>query len=167
MADIWAELAKAHDDCFALILAKLARQVEQLQGFLEGECRDRLILLQCCKSWLIDFGSSTDLHHRSEARDLDAHCMSRLWILAKDALACFLCRTFFDGAVDERMEDLIERSYTVGPAFFAFSYLVELILDIGCKVVIDDIWEMRHEEVVDHNSDVGRQELALFHTYGF
>ena len=66
--------------------------------------------------------------------------MSRLWILAKDAFAGFLCRTFLDGCADERMEDLIERSYTIGPAFFAFSYLVELILDIGCKVVIDDIY---------------------------
>ena len=49
----------------------------------------------------------------------------------------------------------------MGPVFFAFSNLIELLFNLCREVVIHDAWEVLHKEVVHHGTYIGRNELAL------
>ena len=60
------------------------------------------------------------------------------------------------------MEGLVEISYLFVPLHFTFGYIVELAFHLGGKVIVHNIAEILHQEVVDHRAGVGRQQFALF-----
>ena len=56
---------------------------------------------------------------------------------------------------------LVELAYLVVPHLLALGNLVKLVLHLGREVVVENRWEILHEEVVDHHAHIGGQQLAL------
>ena len=66
------------------------------------------------------------------------------------------------GLFHQRMELLIELVHEYGPFLFAFRHFVELLFHAGCEVVIHNFREVLHEEIIYHNTHIGRKQLGLF-----
>ena len=64
---------------------------------------------------------------------------------------------FFNGG----LELLVELMHHLVPLRFAFGNLIEVLLHVSREVVVHDIGEVLHEEVVHDDADVGGQQLAL------
>ena len=56
---------------------------------------------------------------------------------------------------------LVEVFQHVGPLLFALSDGVELLLYVGGKVIVEHLREVLQEEVIDHQTDVGRLQFSL------
>ena len=66
--------------------------------------------------------------------------------------------------VDSLLKRLVELAHHVLPLLFSLSDLIELVLDLRREVVVHDLGEVLQEEVVDHNANVGGDELSFLRT---
>lgn len=48
-----------------------------------------------------------------------------------------------------------------------FGHFVEFLFDVCRKVIIHDVWEILHEEIIDNEANVRRDEFTLVATYVF
>ena len=62
---------------------------------------------------------------------------------------------------------LIEAFHHVRPFLTAFSNFIEILFYLSGEVIVHDGWEILHQEVVHHHTDIGRQELSLIRTGHF
>ena len=62
------------------------------------------------------------------------------------------------------METLIEVGDFLVPNDIALSHLIELVLDLGREVVVHDVGEILHQEVVYYHAHIGGDEFALLDT---
>ena len=62
------------------------------------------------------------------------------------------------------MEPLIEVANHGVPLALAFLNLVEFLLHVGGEVVVDDVFKILQQELVDQDADIGGDEFALFCT---
>ena len=60
-----------------------------------------------------------------------------------------------------RFEARVEVAHHIGPWLLAFSNLVKLLFYAGREVVVHDVGEVFNQEVVHHDTNVGRQQFAL------
>ena len=159
--DVRTEAAVADDHRTALKLAHGAGQLEQLEGLVERQRLHALVGGQLGELRLLLVLGSTNLYHRTEAADLHKHGLARLGVLAQQALAGLMLAALVHGLLDGGLELLVEVLHHLLPLFVALGNLVELLLHAGGEVVVHDVLEVLHQEVVHHDTDVGRQQLAL------
>ena len=62
----------------------------------------------------------------------------------------------------QRMEIFVEHFHHVGPFLFSFGHLIKLLFHTGRKVIIHNLREILHQEVIDHTTYVGRYQFRLF-----
>ena len=67
----------------------------------------------------------------------------------------------FHHALHFRFETLVEVLHPFGPLGLSLGDIIKLLLYIGRKVIVHDVREVGHQEVVYHDSDIGREKLAL------
>ena len=72
--------------------------------------------------------------------------------------------TAVDGTLHRRFKLLVERVHHVRPLLITLGYLIEILLHLGGEVVIHNLCEVFHQEVVDHNTDIGRNQLTFLRT---
>ena len=61
-----------------------------------------------------------------------------------------------------RLEVLVECLHPLVPFGLSFGNVIKLLFHIGCEVVVHDAREVFHQEVVDNDSDICRQQFPLF-----
>ena len=64
-----------------------------------------------------------------------------------------------------RFKIAIEGLHHLVPFLLALGNAVKILLHFGSKVIVHDAREVFHQEVVDHHSNVCRQELALLRAH--
>ena len=72
-----------------------------------------------------------------------------------------MLRSFVHHLVYHRLKVFVEALHHLQPFLFAFGYLVELLLHTCGEVVVHNLWEVLHQEVVNHHTDICRQQLTL------
>ena len=70
-------------------------------------------------------------------------------------------------SADAGMESLVERLNFLVPNHIALGYLIKLILHFSREVIVHDVGEVLHKEVIDHHTHIGRHQLALFNAIDF
>ena len=70
--------------------------------------------------------------------------------------------TTVHGLLYNGLKTFIEGGHHFLPLFFALSNLIEVLLHLSGEVVVHNLLEMFHQEVVNHDADVSGEELALF-----
>ena len=88
----------------------------------------------------------------------------RLGVNAQFALAGLVFAALLYGVVDGRLEVLVEVLEHGVPVFLSLCDGVELLLHVGGEVVVHDVREVLHEEVVYDGADVCREQLSLLAT---
>ena len=104
----------------------------------------------------------TNLYHRSKTANLDEYWLSCLWIISEIALAGFVLVAGFQDFFHFRLKALVEILHPVGPFGLSFCNIIKLLLYVCRKVVVHDVREVLHQEIVYHDTDISRQKLALF-----
>ena len=56
---------------------------------------------------------------------------------------------------------LVELFHPFVPLGIALCDIIEFLLHIGSKIVVHDVGEVLHQEVVDHDADICRQQFAF------
>ena len=69
--------------------------------------------------------------------------------------------TDIHSVLHNRFEILIEITHHVGPFLITLGNLVKLLFHLSSEVIVHDTGEILQEEVVHHNTDVGRHEFSL------
>ena len=87
--------------------------------------------------------------------------MPRLGIVAQDTHFACLGGLRGDGRVDHLVERSVEFVDHLVPGDVALGDTVELLLDAGREVVVDDRAELLLQVIVDHHADVGRRKAVL------
>ena len=87
--------------------------------------------------------------------------MTALGVVAQLAFARLVLRTCIHHLLYGRLKFSVEVLHHVGPLLLAVGYLVELLLYLSGEVIVHDGGEVLHEEVIDNDAYVGRQQLAL------
>ena len=60
-----------------------------------------------------------------------------------------------------RVEAFIEILQDGGPFLFSFGYLIELLFNAGSKVIVEDVGEIFHQEIIDYRTCIGSINLAF------
>ena len=71
------------------------------------------------------------------------------------------------GAFYLRFKVLIEVADHFCPVLFSLSHFVKLLFDISREIIVHNFGEVLHQEVVHHQADVGRYQLATIATNVF
>ena len=161
MEDIGSETSCADDDITALVATEVTGELEQFEGFLQGDGLYALLFRHLGKTWLLLVFGSTDLYHGSESSNLHKYGFTCLGIHAQLALSGFMLSTVVECLLDDRLELLVEHLDHVVPFLTSFGNLIEVLLYLRREVIVHDTREELHEEVVDNGTYVGRQELAF------
>ena len=104
----------------------------------------------------------TNLYHWSKTANLDEYWLSGLWIISEIALAGFVLVAGFQDFLHFRLKALVEILHPVGPFGLSFCNIIKLLLYVCRKVVVHDVREVLHQEIVYYDADISRQKLALF-----
>ena len=150
-------------DCHALafIFAYGTGHLEEFESLLQRDGLHTLVGGKLCKARLFVVVGCANLHYRTVAAYLYEHRMTALGVVAQLAFACLVLRTCIHHLLYGRLKFSVEVLHHVGPLLLAVGYLVELLLYLGGEVIVHDGGEVLHEEVVDNDAYVGRQQLAL------
>ena len=97
----------------------------------------------------------------AEAPDLGVYRTLGLRVDAQEAFAGLVFRTGVERLVHHGAELVVEVVQHRAPLLLALGYLVEVLLHLGREVIVHDAREVVQQEVVDHNTYVGGDELAL------
>ena len=104
---------------------------------------------------------STNLYYGAETPDFHKYGFSRLGVLTQLTFASLVLLTAVHCLLYRWLETLIELLHHVSPFLIAFSNLIKILLHLGSEVVVHNFLEVFHQKVVYHDSDIGRQQLAL------
>ena len=159
--DIRTEAASTNRNVAAFELSYSARQTEELHCLLECQRVHRFIGGQLCEARFLFVVGRANLHHRSEAANLHEHWLSGCGVDADLSLAGLVLSAGVDDFFHGGLELLVELMHHLVPLRLAFGNLIEVLLHVGREVVVHDIGEVLHEEVVHDDADVGGQQLAL------
>ena len=66
-----------------------------------------------------------------------------------------------------RVEIFIEILQDGGPLLFSFGYLIELLFNAGSKVIVEDVGEIFHQEIIDYRTCIGRHQFGFFGSCNF
>ena len=158
---VWSEASRSHGDGLVLIFAEHAGQTEQVECLFKRDGLHAEILGQVGKLRFVLIVGSAYLYNRTEAAYLHEHGSACLRVYAQLALTGFVFRTGVDGFLDSGFEGCVEVVHHLVPLLLAFGNLVEVLFNLRREVIVHDTGEMLHEEVVDHDADVGGNKLAL------
>ncbi len=137
------------------------RQLEEFQCFLQSDGLDALVGRQLGKLWLVLVFGGTNLNHWTESSDLYEYRAAALWVLAQFTLTGLVLAACFHHTLHFWFETLVEVLHPFGPLGLSLGDIIELLLYVGSKVIVHDVREVGHQEVVYHDTDIGREELAL------
>ena len=140
-------------------------QLKQLQRLFEGDGLNALVLRHLGEGRLLIIIGRTNLYNRSETTNLHEDRLAAFGILTQHTLTGLMLLTAVDGTFYRRFKLLVERVHHVRPLLITLGYLIEILLHLGGKVVIHNLCEVFHQEVVDHNTDIGRYQLTLLRTH--
>ena len=65
------------------------------------------------------------------------------------------------GVLHFRDEVVVERLHHIRPCLLALGDLIEVLLHLGGEVIVHDLIEVFHQEVVHYDTDVRRNQFAL------
>ena len=66
-----------------------------------------------------------------------------------------------ESALYHRVKEFVKMIYLIVPHGFSLGNIVELLLDIRRKVIIENIGEILRQEIVDDNSYIGGEQFAF------
>ena len=158
---IGTKAACSDNDGGSLVVTYGARQLEQLQSLVERQRLHAFFARQLGKQRLLNIFSRTNLNHRTKTTNLHEYRLSALGVLTQLTLASLTLLTGIHGLFNHRFEVLIEGFHHVLPLFLTLGYSVEVLLHLSGEVIVHDGGEIFHQEVIDHNTDIGRQQLTL------
>ena len=164
---VGAEASGADDDVAAFELSHRAGQSEQFQGFVERQRLHGLVGGQLGEARLLLVVGRAYLHHGAEAANLHEHRLARCGVDAHLSLAGLVFGAGVDDLLHRRFELLVEARHHLVPLRLAFGNLIEVLLHAGGEVIVHDVGEVLHQEVVDDDADVGGQQFALLRTGEF
>ena len=141
MQHIRTEASCAHGDRLPFILSKGLRELEEFEGFFEGDGGYALSFVELGKAWAFSFACHTYLHHWAKATYLDADRFACARFFSQDSLADLVLVLLLQGGFDEWFELCVEVLHHLVPVFASVGYLVKLFLHVGCEVVVDDLRE--------------------------
>ena len=159
--DIGTETTGADSDRFTMIVTDLTGQLKQFQCLFESDGLDALVLRHLGERRFLVIVGSTNLHNRTETTDLHEDGLAALGILTQHTLTGLMLLTAVDGTFYRRFKLLVERVHHVRPLLITLGYLIEILLHLGSEVVIHNLCKVLHQEVIDHNTDIGRYQLTL------
>ena len=140
--------------------AKFSGQFAQFEGFFEGDGSQTLIGRQPCKTRFVFAFSAANLNHRAITADFHTHRLTAFGIIAEIAFADASFAALSQHGVDLGFQISVESANEFRPIFGTFCHEVEIMLDIGGEVVVHNGGEFVHQEVIHHNTDVGRNEFS-------
>ena len=161
VVDIGAEASCVGYNGFSLVFTERSWQFEEFEGLVQGDGGHTLVLRQCGEERFLLLLGRANLHHRAVASDAHFHHFARFRVDAQFALAHAQFVAFLHSPRHQRVEVGVELSDEAGPFLVALSHIVEVLLHVGGEVVVHDVGEVSRQEVVDHRTDVRRQEFAL------
>ena len=103
----------------------------------------------------------SELHERTETSDFHRHLFARFRVGAEHAFSHLVLEAQVGNFFHFRVEQFIEIGNLVVPFCLTFSDMVEFLLHVGSEVVVHDVGEIFHKEIVDHHTHVGRDELVF------
>ena len=159
--NVWSESSGADCHGLAFVFANGAGHLEQFESLFESDGLHTLVGGKLCKARLLVVVGCANLHYRTVASYLYEHRMTALGVVAQLAFARLVLRTCIHHLLYGRLKFAVEVLHHVGPLLLAVGYLVELLLYLGCEVIVHDVGEVLHKEVVHYNTYVGGQQLAL------
>ena len=160
MTHIRSKTTNAHHHVAALIVANVARQVEELQRLLQRDAVYALAFLHRRKARLLVRVGFTNLNKSAVAANLGVYVLARGGVLAQQTLAAGAFRVALC-LQHIAVERLVKLTNHLSPSLSAVGNVVKVLLHLGREVVIHNIRKVLHKELVHYGSDVGGEQLAL------
>ena len=149
-----------NDHILSFILSQVARQLEQVHRFFEGDGIQSLIVAQLGVARFLGLFSRADLCHRTKTAHTHQHGMTCARFLAQDP---FTRNTlgFLLGHLHGLVKRAVELLQHLLPLQLAVGDVVELALHVCGETVVEYFGKVRHQEIVDKHANVGREQLVL------
>ena len=160
MLHVRAEATGTHRDRQVFEGAEFAREFAKFERLLERDGRDALIGGQTRETRFVVALSAADLHHRTETPDFHTHRFARRGVGAEMAFAHARVAALREHGLHLGFQVAVECADQFGPILFALGHQVEIVFHVRREIVVHDFGELLHEEVVDHNTRVGGNELT-------
>ena len=113
------------------------------------------------KQRLLRIFGSTDLYQRTETAYLHRYGTTAFRVRTQYPFAHFMLQPQSESALYNRVKEFVKMIYLIVPHGFSLGNIVELLLDIRRKVIIENIGEILRQEIVDDNSYIGGEQFAF------
>ena len=140
--------------------AKFSGQFAQFEGFFEGDGSQTLIGRKACETRFVITFAIANLDHRTITADFHTHRLTAFGIIAEIAFAHASFAALGQYGVDLGLQISVESANEFRPILGTFCHEVEIMFDIGREVVVHNGGEFVHQEVIHHNTDVGRNQFT-------
>ena len=167
MTNVRTETTHTNCHCLFFEFPQVTRQLECIQRFFQCNGLNGQPLGQLSETGLFLVLCRTNLNNRSITANLDRNRFTAVRINTQDTFTHTMLGLGIHRLFHQRMEILIEHIHHTVPLLLAFCHLIKFLFHTGCEVVIHNVREVIHQEVIDHNTHIGRQELRFFVTRHF